>query len=59
MNLIFTLTRGSLVRFIVFKNMVTQGSSTICGIVEIGKIIKTEKINAIKVYAITDGGGDQ
>ena len=45
--------------YYVFKNMVTQGSSTICGIVEIGKIIKTEKINAIKVYAITDGGGDQ
>ena len=42
-----------------FKNMVTQGSSAIRGVVEMGKIIETEKINATRFYAITDGGGDR
>ena len=38
--------------------MVTKGSSAIHGNAEMGKIIETEKINATRFYAITDGGGD-
>ena len=38
--------------------MATQGSSAIRGVAEMGKIIETEKINATRFYAISDGGGD-
>ena len=42
-----------------FKNMIMQGSSASHRVAEMGKIIETEKINTIRLYAITDGSGDR
>ena len=45
--------------FYSFKNMVTQGSSALQGVVEMAKILKPQRISASRFYAISDGGGDR
>ena len=45
--------------FYSFKNMVTQGSSALRGVVEMAKILKSQRISASRFYAISDGGGDR
>ena len=41
--------------------MVTQGSSTLRGVVEMAKILKSQRISASRFYdfTISDGAGDQ
>ena len=45
--------------FYSFKIMVTQGSSTLRGVVEMAKILTSQRISASRFYAISDGGGDR
>ena len=42
-----------------FKNMVTQGSSTLRGVVEMAKIMSQNYAYISRFYAISDGGGDR
>ena len=45
--------------FYSFKNMVTQGSSALRSVVEMAKILKSQRISALGLYAISDGGSDR
>ena len=45
--------------FYGFKSMVTQGSTAIRGVAEMGKILKENGATVSRFYAITDGGGDR
>ena len=44
--------------FYSFKNMVTQGSSAQRGVVEMAKLLKSQRMSASRFYIISDGGGD-
>ena len=39
--------------------MVTQGSSALRGVLKMAKILKSQRISALRFYAISDGDGDQ
>ena len=41
------------------KNMVTQASTALTGVAEMGKILDLEGSQASRFFAITDDGGDQ
>ena len=45
--------------FYSFKNMVIQGSSALQGVVEMAKILKSQRISASRFYAISDGVDDR
>ena len=45
--------------FYGFKSMVTQGSTAMRGVAEMGKILKENGATVSRFYAITDGGGDR